>query len=49
MDDNSKMILRNNTKHHEAALKQAIKDLNQLCKQNQTNRREYLEQMVEDH
>jgi hypothetical protein len=48
MDDNSKTILRNNKKHHEAALKQAIKDHNQLCKLNATNRREYLEQMVED-
>jgi hypothetical protein len=48
MDDNSKNMLRNNTKQLEASFNQEIKDHNTICKNNNIDRTEYLENLIED-
>jgi hypothetical protein len=48
MDDNNKQLLRDNKKNLESSLKQAIQDHNILCKNNNIDRTEYLEQLIED-
>jgi hypothetical protein len=48
MDDNSRKILRNNTKHLEASFNHSIKVHNTICKNNNIDCSEYLENLIED-
>jgi hypothetical protein len=48
MDDNSKKILRSTTKHLEVSFSQAIKDHNTICKNNNIDRTEYIESLIDN-